>query len=131
MKMYVASIVIALTCVSTLSLANNPSSSPETGNASVQAAVVVRPEALKLDVLVGPNPNAAVMVHFMDERGSTLATRRLSKRDNPTRVRFDLSELADGQYTVRITDGSMIKTRQVELNTQFPTPSMYRTVSLQ
>jgi hypothetical protein len=128
MKTLFASLLIAFTVgTSSITLAAGHPSAPGSDPQPVQAVVIPKLKGMKLDVIVDANEHSAVTVRFLNDQGGILVKRRISKSDTPTLLRFDLSQLADGQYTVAISDGSNTQLQEVNLQT----PASLRTISLQ
>lgn len=131
MKKIFVSLMIVLTLgVSSVSFASNKLTSatkPESGD-TFQAKVYVRSEIMKLDVFVEPAENANLIIRFLDSKGRTLATERVSNSKNASGVRFDVSDLKDGTYQVEITNGTAKQVEKVELETNF---QPQRSLSLQ
>lgn len=122
MKKILVSLMIALTVgASSVSSASNKitSATKSEGGDSFQAKVFVRSESMKLDVFVEPAENATLMIRFLDSKGRTLATKRVSNSENVSGVRFDVSDLKDGTYQVEITKGTARQVVKVELETNF------------
>src|SRR5688500_7667134 len=132
MKTLFATILVALT-LSTSSAsfaAAKPiyKSQTETGiPASVTFAQV---EKSKLDVIVEKVANAPMSIRLTDATGKTIATKTLSQRESATRVRFDLANLADGVYHVKVKDGQSTQMQKFELKTAEPVLATYKDVAI-
>ncbi len=61
--------------------------------------------------------NRSLRVELVNERGQVLATEWYSKKQPVVCTRFDLSEVGDGTYTFRITDGAQTQERIFKLAT--------------
>lgn len=59
----------------------------------------------------------AVSVRLYQTNGATLFSQQVTKRQTKTQVRFDVSQLPDGAYTVEVANGAKVITHQVQLNT--------------
>ena len=100
----------------------------ETGApASVTFAQV---EKSKLDVIVKSVAHAKMSILLADASGKTIATKILPHKETGTRVRFDLANLADGVYHVRISDGKNIQVKKFEIKTEVPAQNSYQEVTL-
>ncbi|GAB3341055.1 hypothetical protein GCM10027299_54990 [Larkinella ripae] len=126
MKTALASFFFALAIsASSVSLAAN------TGDkAPFQSSVVAFPSTMKVDVVVENPNNANVTIRLVDHLGVVQASQKLNKHEKALRTRFDISELADGVYQVVVTDGASTQTQEINVKTQVPAPTTYRTVSI-
>ncbi|NEU70050.1 hypothetical protein GK091_24440 [Spirosoma agri] len=57
-----------------------------------------------------------VSIRLNQANGITLFTQQVTKRQTSAQVRFDVSDLPDGTYTVEVSDGAQLTTHQVQLN---------------
>ncbi len=55
--------------------------------------------------------------------GTTLLTQQVAKRQTSAQVRFDLSQLPDGDYTIEVSNGEKTTTHQVSLHSASATPA--------
>ncbi len=55
--------------------------------------------------------------------GTTLLTQQVAKRQTSAQVRFDLSQLPDGDYTIEVSNGEKVTTHQVSLHSASATPA--------
>ncbi|RYG22833.1 MAG: hypothetical protein EOO01_44810 [Chitinophagaceae bacterium] len=129
MKTAFASIVAALlVSASSLSFAN---SNPNTGDqAPFESSVIAFPSTMKIDVVVQNLEGANLTIRLVDHLGNTQATQRLGKHEKALRTRFDISALTDGIYKVVVSDGANTRTQEINISTNVPTPTTYRTVSI-
>ena len=61
--------------------------------------------------------NRPVRVELINQRGQVLSTEWYSKKQPVVCTRFDLSDVGDGVYTFRITDGRQTQERIFKLST--------------
>jgi hypothetical protein len=104
--------VISLTSFSQATLPIDPAKPAETYATSFYTAVDGR-LVLSLKKDVGP----VVSIRLNQADGATLFTQQVTKRQTNTQVRFDMSQLPDGDYTVEVSDGARVTKHQVQLNT--------------
>lgn len=110
MKTLFTAALIALTfCTVSVSFADGPT--------PFRSVIQPRTNGLKVDVVVEKDPNARLLVALHDADGHTLATQVLAKGDKVSRTRFDVAALPDGRYTVVVTDGHYVDTKEVTLLT--------------
>jgi hypothetical protein len=57
-----------------------------------------------------------VSIRLSQAGGVTLFTQQVTKRQTKAQVRFDVSELPDGAYTVEVSNGTQVTTHQVQLD---------------
>jgi hypothetical protein len=57
-----------------------------------------------------------VSIRLNQANGVTLFTQQVTKRQTKAQVRFDVSELPDGAYTVEVSNGTQVITHQVRLD---------------
>ncbi|KAA9349363.1 hypothetical protein [Larkinella humicola] len=129
MKTAFASIVAALlVSASSLSFANI---TPKPGDqAPFETSVIAFPSTMKIDVVVQNLEGTNLTIRLVDHLGITQATQRLSKHEKALRTRFDISALTDGIYKVVVSDGANTRTQEINISTNVPTPTTYRTVSI-
>jgi hypothetical protein len=129
MKTALTSVVAALLIsASSLSFAN---SNPGTGDqAPFETSVIAFPSAMKIDVVVQNLEGANLTIRLVDQKGITQATQRVGKHEKALRTRFDIRALTDGLYKVVVSDGANTRTQEVNITTNEPTPTTYRTVSI-
>ncbi|QJD80259.1 T9SS type A sorting domain-containing protein [Spirosoma rhododendri] len=58
-----------------------------------------------------------VTVSMKNDKGNTLFTQYVGKRETQSRFMFDISALPDGVYTVEISNGAETKTQELTINT--------------
>ena len=126
MKILFASLFIALTVsASSLSFAH-ASSDP----LPLDAAVVVRPQAMKIDVITQAGTQENIVIRLKDADGHTLTKTTIAQSEKASLSRFDVSNLSDGVYKVEISDGTNKQVKEFTIQTTLPTVSVERTVSL-
>lgn len=124
MKTATKSLLIAfalLTSLSTLSQANSisrPGKQAVTYATSLYTATDGR-LVLSLEKQAGNY----LTVRINKANGTTLLTQQVAKRQTSAQVRFDLSQLPDGDYTIEVSNGEKVTTHQVSLHTTSATPA--------
>jgi hypothetical protein len=96
----------------------------------VEAAVVIRPESMKLDVVTQVTEEASILIRLRDAEGHILHTKYISKGEGAIRYRFDLSQLQDGDYQVEISNGATKQVKTFTIQTTPPSFTSTRTISL-
>lgn len=87
-------------------------------------AVTFAIDKSKVDVIVQSAESSKIVIRIKDSSGHNIASKTLSGVESGTRVRFDLSQLADGLYHVRVWDGENSQEKGIELKTAAPTPAV-------
>ena len=72
----------------------------------------------RLVVMLNKQAGSKVSVSVKNAAGTSLFTEYMPKRENKACLKFDLSQLQDGTYTVEITNGTDVTQRQVTLSTK-------------
>jgi xanthine/uracil permease len=132
MKNLFAAILVALT-VSTASVsfaATTTTDNPQTAGVATPAVTFAQIEKSKLDVTVVNITDEPVIVRLFDSFGKNIASKNISKSETGTRVRFDLSSLADGVYHVKATTGKDTQVQRFELKTTAPAITTYKDVAI-
>lgn len=81
----------------------------------------------KLNIALDKQPGGPVDIQLKSSDGTLLYTQRISKKDSTFRTRLNLDELADGQYTLMITNGVETTRQTITLKTPQPA-SLDRTI---
>lgn len=126
MKTVFASLLIALTAATSFA---GTTSGDANGSATFQSSVYVN-QSGDLKVAVDKEKGQPVSVLLTMPNGQVIASERVSKNRTALRARFDIKNLEDGQYMVKITDGKTIKEQQIMLKTEAPIQLTNRTVSI-
>ena len=87
-------------------------------------------EDSKVDVIFQAPGNPKMIIRLKDEEGHTLAVKSVAQAQSGTRIRFDLSQLADGLYSVRVWDGNGNHERDIEVKTVSPAVSTREVILL-
>ncbi|MEM9833844.1 MAG: T9SS type A sorting domain-containing protein [Bacteroidota bacterium] len=82
-----------------------------------QVKIFLRPQTMKIDVFVEGAEGNNLKVSFLDAKGRLMETKRMNNTIKG--VRIDISNLKDGVYQVKITDGVTEQIEKVELETSF------------
>ena len=133
MKNLFAAILVVLT-VSTTSVSFAASTkSFDKGHGEQVApasATVVQVLMSKLDVVVENATNPKTIIRLTDSFGKTVATKKMYDKETATRVRFDLAELADGVYYVKIWNGQKTQVQKFELKTAAVSMTAYQKLAI-
>jgi hypothetical protein len=120
MKNLFATLLVALTLgtsAATFAAANPIHDKDQTGQASPASVSIVQVEKSKLDVVIENEGNARISIGLLDSSGRSLAFKTFSGKEIDTRLRFDLSKLADGVYQVKVIAGRNTQVSIFELET--------------
>jgi hypothetical protein len=71
-----------------------------------------------LHVAVDKALGSKIRIVLTDETGNLLFSQNLTKTDNGQRWKFDLNELKDGTYRLRITDGNNSEVKNFQIKTE-------------
>jgi hypothetical protein len=132
MKTLFAAILVALS-VSTSTgsfAAAKPINIKQTETGIPASVTFAQVEKSKLDVIAEKVANAPMSIRLTDATGKTIATKTLSQRETATRVRFDLANLADGVYHVKVRDGQNTQVQKFELKTATPSLTTYQDLAI-
>jgi hypothetical protein len=133
MKNLFASLLVALTIgtSSATFAAANPTHDPEQIGPVLPAGVsIAQIEKSTLDVVVENEGAASMSIRLLDSSGRSLAAKTLPQKEEATRVRFDLADLKDGVYLVKVSDGKNTQVTKFELKTTVPTPATYQNLTI-
>ncbi|MGA0558767.1 T9SS type A sorting domain-containing protein [Larkinella sp. VNQ87] len=130
MKTLFTSALIALTFAASTSFATDNKDEKAKPKSTFQTGVYPMANSMKVGVNIRKEKESNVNVRLIDSNGYTLATKRLRKGSESANLRFDLQQLADGQYTVEISDGSMTEVKTVKLQTSTPVVETTRLISM-
>ena len=133
MKTFAQSLIAAL-LVSTATFAGTPATAPTATNPVVMTdsyKVAIFPSATpsRLNVYIERNPGQMMSVLLKSTDGTLLAKRFVSKKQGNLHFQFDMSELADGTYTVEVVSGNNATTYPVTISTK-PAQEAARTITL-
>lgn len=82
----------------------------------------------KLNVMVERAPGKTMDIYLRNADGSVLATQYIGKKEGNFWLKFDLSELQDGLYSIELISGNDRSVHQIELSTKTAQPN--RTIAL-
>ena len=124
MKKIMFSLILTLFVgLTTVSFASTPILADEE-TPTFQSRIFLRPQSMKLDVFVEAVEKDDLKISLLDNEGRLIATQRVDETIKG--VRFDIAELQDGVYRIKITDGASKQVENVELKS-----SWQRSLSLQ
>ncbi|GEO04208.1 hypothetical protein AAE02nite_18720 [Adhaeribacter aerolatus] len=133
MKNLFAAIIVALTVSTTsVSFAATPKNidKDHAAQAAPGSATVVQVLMSKLDVVVAEEANPKTIIRLINASGNTIATKKVSHKETATRVRFDLAELADGVYYVKVWNGQNTQVQKFELKTAAVSMTAYQKLAI-
>lgn len=126
MKTLFASLIIALTVsASSVSFAH-----ASNGTQPIEPSIIVRPQAMKLDVITPAGGQDRITIRLKDASGNTLIRKFVAASNETSLSRFDLSNLEDGVYKVEISGGAGKQVREFTIETTTPKVAVQRTVSI-
>ncbi|MGV3586931.1 MAG: T9SS type A sorting domain-containing protein [Adhaeribacter sp.] len=132
MKTLFASLLFALTLTTSsnsFATANRTYDHGQTETAAPVAVTFAQIEKSKLDVVVQNAINSNMSIRLTDAAGKNIATKILQKKATGTRVRFDLANLHDGTYFVRVGNGKNTQVKKFAIKTTLPTQDYYQEVT--
>ena len=123
MKTLINSLVVAFvlttaTVSASFADTNNPGGRPATV-ASYKTGMYTTAEG-KLQIALDKEATGAVDIQFVNAEGKVLFAQRVAKKETMARLRLTLSDLPDGAYQVRVSNGVDVTTHSVTLATQQP-----------
>lgn len=80
-------------------------------------------EGTKLNVNVDKQLGGQVEVQLKDAGGNLIFQKMMSALDTKARLRLDLSELSDGDYVLKVTNGLEMIVRDIKIATKNPAPT--------
>lgn len=119
MKALINTLLVALTLTAaSLNVANADTNKPKKA-AAFQTGIYTTLDG-KLQVAVQKETTSPVVVNLLDEKGNTVFSQQIGKRQEAVRLRMDVSNLPDGVYQVAISNGVETTTKEVTLSTKQP-----------
>jgi len=124
MKTTINSLLIAFALVSSLSTLSqaNPINRPGKQAVAYATSLYTANDG-RLVLSMEKQAGNYLTVRVNKANGKTLLTQQVAKRQTSAQVRFDLSQLPDGEYTIEVSNGEKVTTHQVSLNTASATPA--------
>lgn len=132
MKTLFASLLIALTLSTSSASFAAATRTTDHGQSEAAAPIAVtfaQIEKSKLDVVFENALNSSMGIRLTDAGGKNIATKILPKKETGTRVRFDLANLKDGTYSVRVCNGKNAQVKKFEIKTEIPVATSYQEVT--
>ncbi|MFD1140952.1 T9SS type A sorting domain-containing protein [Larkinella insperata] len=119
MKALINTLLVALTLTAaSFNTANADTNKPKKA-AAFQSGIHTTADG-KLQVAVQKENTSPVVVNLLDEKGNTIFSQQIGKRQEAVRLRMDVSNLPDGVYQVAISNGVETTTKEVTLSTKQP-----------
>ena len=119
MKKLFAAALVALT-VSTASVSFATTKNIDKGHAeqAVPASAAISQISMsKLDVVIEKDANPKTIIRLTDSSGKILSIKTVFNTNTGTRIRFDLAQLVDGVYFVKVWNGHSSQIQKFELKT--------------
>ncbi len=112
----------------TLNRADEPTTASHvvTTTTAFRVAVYAGAKPMVIKVFVEKTTANSMMIRVVNERGIALEEQTIGRRQGSFQYRFDLSELADGNYSVEVTSGSDKSSYPITLTT----PTTDRTLTV-
>lgn len=89
--------------------------------ARYQTGVYPTPNGTKLHVNIDKELGGRVTVQLNDRSGNNYFSQTLSRAETKLRLNLDLTELADGDYLLRVSNGLEREVRALRITTRQPT----------
>ncbi|RYC68067.1 MULTISPECIES: T9SS type A sorting domain-containing protein [Spirosoma] len=83
----------------------------------------------KLVVNIDKELGGEVSIQLLDQQGNACFNRTMLQTETKTRLQLDLSELASGTYTLKLSNGLDVVIREISVSTPVETP-VYRSVTV-
>ena len=81
-------------------------------------------QAEKICLSVEKQPNTLAFVQLLTPKGKELYSGTLPRKGTSFRQLFDLNELTDGLYRLRVTQGKTVIVKSIQLQTTAPEPNL-------
>jgi hypothetical protein len=82
----------------------------------------------KLRVSVDKELGGQVSIQLMDMKGTVYVNQLMNSLDTMVRISMDISELTDGDYLLKVSNGLEMETRSIQISTKQPT-ALTRTIT--
>ncbi|GAB2538931.1 T9SS type A sorting domain-containing protein [Spirosoma aerophilum] len=89
--------------------------------AHYQMSAYIAAKGTKLRVYVDKELGGQVSIQLMDISGRIYVTQVMNPKDTSARISMDISELTDGDYLLKVSNGLEMETRSIQISTQQPT----------
>jgi hypothetical protein len=89
--------------------------------ARYQLGAYLTANGTKLRVHVDKELGGQVFVQLIDLNGTLYFNRTMNQADTTARMNLDLSDLGDGDYVLKVSNGLEMETRAIKITTQPPT----------
>lgn len=123
MKTFAKSLVLLLlvsTATFATPVADTKAPSRPTTPVTYRVGVFPSGDGASLNVVVDKQSGGKVDILLKDVNGNVLYNQRVGKKEATIRVKLNLSQLADGQYRLDVTNGAQTTTQNVTLSTKTP-----------
>jgi len=125
MKIFKTVLMIALCSVlmneTALAKATNPGDQAEGTQATqkmpFQVGMYRVQKTLTMNVLVEKKLGERVEVQLVDQKGHVLFENVMGKREQKSGYKLDFSKIQDGKYSVVVTNGEQVITKEINLST--------------
>lgn len=127
-----ALLLAATTLATTTNAATNHADEPTAANHTVtttnafRVAVYTAAKPMVIKVFVEKKTANFMTIRVVDQRGIALEEQTIGRRQGNFQYRFDLSDLADGNYSVEVTSGTDTGRYPITLTT----PAADRTITV-
>ncbi|WP_080241122.1 hypothetical protein [Spirosoma rigui] len=115
MKTIIKPLLLALSL--TLAFVSNSDAKPGRPAVSTFKTGIYSTITGKLNIALDKQPGGPVDIQLKTANGVLLYAQRVSKKESTFRARLDLDELADGEYTLVITNGIETTRQTITLKT--------------
>ncbi|SFC88157.1 hypothetical protein [Spirosoma endophyticum] len=89
--------------------------------AHYQTGVYLAAQGTKLRVNIDKQLGGSVSIQFVDKRGNVYFDKTLEPSETMARISMDITDLADGYYSLKISNGLEMEVRTISITTPRPT----------
>lgn len=89
--------------------------------AHYQTGVYLAAQGTKLRVNIDKQLGGSVSIQFVDKPGNVYFDKTLEPSETMARISMDITDLADGEYSLKISNGLEMEVRTISITTPRPT----------
>ena len=114
-------IIAGLLFISTMASASNRTSLEETkDDKSFKMGMYFDKASGIVNTFFEKQPGKMLLVSVIDNKGNELSTNTIGKKEDVTRLSLNVSSLVNGNYTIKVTDGSEVITKTISVEKVTP-----------
>ncbi|GAB4044250.1 hypothetical protein [Spirosoma jeollabukense] len=89
--------------------------------AHYQTGIYLAAHGTKLRVNIDKQLGGLVFIQLVDKRGNLYFNKTLEPPETTARISMDITDLADGEYSLKISNGLEMEVRSISITTPKPT----------